>query len=83
MRRLVVAALSPHHACQQPILRAADTAVGIAVGLGAASIGTWVAVRRNPSGATRGLIYSRPAAKCSTIRSAYQVGHGAPGLAAV
>ena len=33
---LVVAELSPHHAWQQPILRLADTAIGVAVGLGAA-----------------------------------------------
>jgi uncharacterized membrane protein YccC len=33
---LVVAALAPTHAWEQPILRAADTAVGIVVGLAAA-----------------------------------------------
>jgi uncharacterized membrane protein YccC len=32
----VVAALSPHNACEQPLLRVVDTVVGIAVGLGAA-----------------------------------------------
>jgi uncharacterized membrane protein YccC len=37
---LVAAALSPHDAWEQPILRLADTAVGIAVGVGAAWI-TW------------------------------------------
>ena len=35
---LVAAALSPHYAWQQPILRLADTAVGIAVGVGASWI---------------------------------------------
>jgi uncharacterized membrane protein YccC len=38
---LVVAALSPHNAWEQPILRFADTAVGIVVGLAAA----WTALR--------------------------------------
>jgi uncharacterized membrane protein YccC len=33
---LVVAAVSPHDAWEQPILRFADTAIGIAVGLGSA-----------------------------------------------
>ena len=37
---LVVAAISPHDAWQEPILRLADTAIGIAVGLGAALIGS-------------------------------------------
>jgi uncharacterized membrane protein YccC len=37
---LVAAALSPHDAWEQPILRLADTAIGIAVGVGAAWI-TW------------------------------------------
>lgn len=32
---MVVAELSPHHAWRQPILRLADTAVGVAVGLAA------------------------------------------------
>jgi uncharacterized membrane protein YccC len=35
---LVVAAVSPHHAWQQPILRLADTVIGVAVGIGAAWI---------------------------------------------
>src|SRR6202021_4114084 len=35
---LVVAAVSPHDAWQQPILRGVDTAVGIAVGVAASSI---------------------------------------------
>jgi uncharacterized membrane protein YgaE (UPF0421/DUF939 family) len=38
---LVVASLSPHDAWRQPILRLADTATGVAVGLAAA----WVGVR--------------------------------------
>jgi uncharacterized membrane protein YccC len=33
---MVVAALSPHHAWRQPVLRLVDTAVGVAVGLAAA-----------------------------------------------
>jgi hypothetical protein len=45
---MVVAALTPHDAWQEPIFRAADTGVGIAVWLGAASIGTWIVGRRNP-----------------------------------
>jgi uncharacterized membrane protein YccC len=36
---MVVASLSPHDAWKQPILRFADTVVGIAIGLGAAWIG--------------------------------------------
>jgi len=36
---LVVAAVSPHEAWQQPILRLADTIIGVAVGVGAAWIG--------------------------------------------
>jgi uncharacterized membrane protein YccC len=37
---LVAAALSPHSAWEQPILRLADTAIGIAAGVGTAWI-TW------------------------------------------
>jgi len=33
---LVVAAVSPQHAWQQPILRLADTVIGVAVGVAAA-----------------------------------------------
>ena len=36
---MVVAAVSPHHAWQQPILRFADTVIGVAVGIAAAWIG--------------------------------------------
>jgi uncharacterized membrane protein YccC len=36
---MVVAAVSPHHAWQQPILRLADTVIGVAVGIAAAWIG--------------------------------------------
>ena len=36
-----VAALSPHDAWQQPILRLADTVIGVAVGVGAA----WLSLR--------------------------------------
>jgi uncharacterized membrane protein YccC len=35
---MAVAAVSPHDAWQQPILRGVDTAVGIAVGVAASSI---------------------------------------------
>jgi uncharacterized membrane protein YccC len=37
---LVVAGLSPHEAWPQPILRLADTAIGVAIGLAAAWVGT-------------------------------------------
>jgi uncharacterized membrane protein YccC len=39
---LVVAAVSPQHAWQQPILRLADTIVGVVVGAAAAWTGMWV-----------------------------------------
>jgi uncharacterized membrane protein YccC len=39
---MVVAAVSPHDAWQQPILRLADTVVGVAVGAIAAWAGTWI-----------------------------------------
>ncbi len=39
---MVVAAVSPQHAWQQPILRLADTIVGVAVGVVAAWAGIWV-----------------------------------------
>jgi uncharacterized membrane protein YccC len=39
---LVVAAVSPQHAWQQPILRLVDTVVGVAVGAMAAWTGIWV-----------------------------------------
>jgi uncharacterized membrane protein YccC len=46
---LVVAALSPHDAWEQPILRFADTVVGVAIGIAAA----WLAdrARRQVNGA--------------------------------
>jgi|SRR5579862_304750 len=48
---MVVAALSPQNAWEQPILRLADTTVGIAVGLAAAGIGlrtpTWALTSRS------------------------------------
>ena len=49
---MIVAAVSPHHAWQQPILRFADTAIGVAVGVAAAWVGMRVirAVARPPSG---------------------------------
>jgi len=47
---LVVAALSPHHAWEQPILRFVDTVVGVAIGIAAA----WLAdrARRQVNGAS-------------------------------
>jgi Fusaric acid resistance protein-like len=39
---MVVAAVTPQHAWQQPILRLADTIVGVAVGALAAWTGTWL-----------------------------------------
>lgn len=44
---MVVAAISPHDAWQQPILRLADTAVGVAVGLTAAGIGSRLTMLRH------------------------------------
>jgi uncharacterized membrane protein YccC len=45
---MVVAAVSPHDAWQQPILRGVDTAVGIAVGAAASTIALRVARARAP-----------------------------------
>jgi hypothetical protein len=39
---MIVAALSPHAAWRQPILRLVDTAVGVAVGIAAAWLGAQV-----------------------------------------
>jgi hypothetical protein len=39
---MVVAAVSPEHAWEQPILRLADTGIGVAVGAIAAWAGTWI-----------------------------------------
>ena len=39
---MVVSAVSPQHAWEQPILRLADTVIGVAVGALAAYAGTWV-----------------------------------------
>ena len=49
---MIVAAVSPHEAWQQPILRPADTAIGVAVGVAAAWVGVRVirAGTRRPSG---------------------------------
>lgn len=44
---IVVAGMARHDAWQEPILRAADTAVGIAVGLAAASIASGLSVARD------------------------------------
>jgi hypothetical protein len=50
---MVVAELSPHDAWQQPILRLADTAIGVAVGAAAAWIGLRVIHRRiHPASST-------------------------------
>jgi uncharacterized membrane protein YccC len=45
---IVVAAVSPHDAWQQPILRGVDTAVGTAVGVAASSIALRLAHARAP-----------------------------------
>jgi uncharacterized membrane protein YgaE (UPF0421/DUF939 family) len=48
---MVLAAISPHDAWQQPILRLADTAVGIAMGIGVSWIGLQLArVERSVEG---------------------------------
>ncbi len=52
---LVVAAVSPQHAWQQPILRFADTVIGVAVGIAAAWLGLsvlrpWLRKVRYPQG---------------------------------
>ena len=39
---MVVAAVSPRHAWEEPILRLADTVVGVAVGAIAAWAGAWI-----------------------------------------
>jgi uncharacterized membrane protein YccC len=46
---MVVAALDPHDAWQQPLLRFADTVVGVAVGVTAAWIGATLVRRRGPA----------------------------------
>jgi uncharacterized membrane protein YccC len=45
---LVVAAISPRDAWQQPILRLADTIIGVAIGVGAAWIGLHLRRQRTP-----------------------------------
>jgi uncharacterized membrane protein YgaE (UPF0421/DUF939 family) len=45
---MVVAAMSPQRAWQQPLLRLIDTIVGIAVGIGCMRIGKFIFVRRKP-----------------------------------
>jgi multisubunit Na+/H+ antiporter MnhB subunit len=52
---MVVAAVSPQHAWQQPILRFADTVIGVAVGVAAAWLGLsvlrpWLRKVRYPRG---------------------------------
>jgi uncharacterized membrane protein YgaE (UPF0421/DUF939 family) len=47
---MVVAALSPHDAWEQPILRFADTVVGVAIGIAAAWIGGRVRHQMNSTG---------------------------------
>jgi hypothetical protein len=42
---MVVAAMSPQHAWQQPLLRLADTVVGIAVGVASKWIGSFLYCR--------------------------------------
>jgi hypothetical protein len=46
---MVVADISPQHAWQQPILRLADTVVGVAVGAAAAWAGIWVKQALSPA----------------------------------
>ena len=43
---MVVAAMSPHDAWQQPLLRVVDTVVGIAVGIASIRIGSFLFVRK-------------------------------------
>src|ERR1700752_2901667 len=43
---MVVAAMSPHDAWQQPLLRVVDTVVGIAVGIACRWIGSFLFVRK-------------------------------------
>ena len=43
---MVVAAMSPHDAWQQPLLRLVDTIVGIAVGIGCMRIGSFLFVQK-------------------------------------
>jgi uncharacterized membrane protein YccC len=50
---MVVAAVSPHDAWQQPILRGVDTAVGVAVGVAASSIALHLADVRAPRRTTQ------------------------------
>jgi uncharacterized membrane protein YccC len=45
---MVVAAISPGHAWQQPVLRLIDTAIGIGVGIAAAWISLIIGSRSNP-----------------------------------
>jgi uncharacterized membrane protein YccC len=44
---MVVAAMSPHDAWQQPLLRLVDTVVGIAVGIVCIWIGSFLFVRKH------------------------------------
>jgi hypothetical protein len=45
---MVAAAISPHDAWQQPILRLADTAIGVAIGLAAAGATLYLSTRQQP-----------------------------------
>jgi uncharacterized membrane protein YgaE (UPF0421/DUF939 family) len=45
---MVLSAINPHHAWEQPILRLADTAVGIAIGIGV----SWVGLQLTRAGRT-------------------------------
>jgi hypothetical protein len=45
---MVAAAISPHHAWEQPILRLADTAIGVAIALAAAGATRYLSTRHQP-----------------------------------
>jgi hypothetical protein len=45
---MVAATISPHHAWEQPILRLADTAIGVAIGFAAAEATLYLSTRHQP-----------------------------------
>jgi hypothetical protein len=56
---MVVAAVSPQHAWQQPILRLADTVVGVAVGV----VVAWAGIQVNRLLSARSVLPAPPKAK--------------------